>query len=181
METKGDTKNTWHKLTEDNALRKQNIIDELKFAKILYLADVLEDISVELGQRMHSHHDICKSIDGIVNDLRDTVKNDLSDPMLEQQKFEIKQLEKTYKADMTMVPLDHREDYEKEIRKGVEDDLLGFIKKNKLIRVRRLKDEYNFPMFVASLIVGIEKDADIPRQEPGITFLDKLAKNIDKE
>lgn len=153
----------------------------MKFAKILYLADVLEDISIELGQRMHSNDDIRKSIDGIVNDLRNTVRNNPPDPMLVQQKFEIKQLEKTYKADMTMVPLDHREDYEKAIRKGVEDDLLGFIKKNKLIRVRRLKDEYNFPMFVASLIVAIEKDADIPRREPETTFVDKLIKYIDEE
>lgn len=180
METKGDTKNTWHKLTEDNALRKQNMIDELKFAKILYLADVLEDISVELGQRMHSHHDICKSIDGIVNDLRDTVKNNQPDPMLVQQKVVIKRLETKHMADM-MVPLDRREEYEKIISDCVENELLGFIKKNKLIRVRRLEDEHNIPMFVASLIVAIEKDADIPRREPGITFLDKLAKNIDEK
>ena len=152
---------------------------KMKFAKILYLADVLEDISIELGQRMHSHHDICKSIDGIVKDLRDTVKNDQPDPMLEQQKFEIKRLEKTYKANRE-VPLCHREEYEKIIRNGVEDELLGFIKKNKLIRVRRLEGEHNIPRFVASLIIGIEKDADIPRQEPEITFLDKLIKYLDE-
>lgn len=166
--------------SEHNAFINKITIYEMKFAKILYLADVLEDISIELGQRMHSHHDICKSIDGILNDLRDTVKNDLSDPMLEQQKFEIKRLEKTYKADM-MVPLDQREEYEKIISDGVENELLGFIKGNKLIRVHRLEDEHNIPIFVASLIVGIEKDADIPRQEPEITFVDKLAKYIDEK
>lgn len=137
----------------------------MKFAKIkiLYLADVLEDISIELGQRMHSHHDICKSIDGIVKDLRDTVKNDQPDPMLEQQKVEIKRLEKTRLVDMMLVPTDKREEFEKHIRNGMEEELLGFIKKNKLIRVRRLEGEHNIPRFVASLIIGIEKDADIPR------------------
>lgn len=165
--------------SEFNVLRKQIMIDELKFAKILYLADVLEDISIELGQRMHSHHDICKSIDGIVNDLRNTVNND-TDPMLGQQEVVIKRLEIKHRTDM-MVPLDQREEYEKIIRDGVENELLGFIKKNKLIRVRRLEDEHNIPIFVATLIVAIEKYADIPSREPEITFLDKLAKNIDKE
>lgn len=165
---------------EYNAHEKQSLIDKIKFAKILYLADVLEDISIELGQRMHSHHDICKSIDGIVKDLRDTM-NDRPNPMLEQQKLEIKRLEKIHKANMMMVPLDHQEEYEKIIRNGVVNDLLDFIKKNKLIRVRRLEGENNIQKFVASLIVGIENYDDIPRREPGITFLDKQAKYIDEE
>lgn len=159
------------------------MIDQMKYAKILYLADVLEDISIELGKRMHRHDDIRKSIDGIVNDLRDTVKNDKPDPMLEQQEVEIKRLEIKHKVDMMSVPTDIREEFAKNFCKGVEDDLLYFIKKNKLIRVRRLDGEHNIPTstFVASLIVVIEKDAEIPRREPEITFMDKLVKYIDEE
>ena len=141
---------------EYNAHGKQSLIDKMKFAKILYLADVLEDISIEFGQRMHSHHDICERIDGIVKDLRDTM-NDRPNPMLEQQKLEIKRLEKMHKADMMMVPLDHQEEYEKKViqeivfvpiddaiklMEQVQDDGVGLLIKQRELPILKLAKEY---------------------------------------
>ena len=153
------------------------LIDQMKYAKLLYLADVLEDISEELGRRMHSHLDIRKGLDDIVKDIRDTVKEGTEYNPMEEEKIKIVRLETTYKASM-FVPIEEREEYEASIRHRVEGDIISKIKIDKIVRVRSIVDEHNIPTFTASLIVGIEKDADIPREEPMPSFVDRLVKHV---
>lgn len=159
------------------------LIDQIKYAKILYLADVLEDISEELYKRRQNMSDICRSIDSIVRDLRDTLTDKGgANPMIKEDRIQIKRLEMRRKLDVLMyAPIGDRESYEQNVRLQMEGELLHHIKDSKLIRVRKNMDDTGIPTFTASLIVGIEKDADIPRQEPQITFMDKLAKFLDEE
>lgn len=154
------------------------LIDEMKYTKILYLADVLEDIQEEMRKDWRMR-DYAKSINDIVKDLRLTIAENVPDNPMEIKKVEIRRLFHSQRMDF--VPLDERPFYEKAARRGVEDGLLHFIKKNKLIRVRKFMDDDNIPMFTASLIVGIENDADIPREEPLPTFVDNLAKRLEED
>ena len=156
------------------------LIDKMKYAKILYLTDVLEDISTELHKRHHDMSDLCKSIDGIVTDLRDTVAD--NSPMIKDDRIQIKRLEQRKRLDIPRyVPIGDIESYEKVVCQQMVEELLHYIKESKLIRVRKDMDDMGIPTFTASLIVGIENDAVIPSQEPQITFMDKLAKYIDEE
>lgn len=158
------------------------LIDQMKYAKILYLADVLEDISAELYNRRHDMSDLCKSIDGIVTELRYTVVSNVHAPKIKEERIQIKRLEQIRKVnEIRYVPIGDIEYYEQCVCQQMEEELLHHIKESKLIRVRKNKDDMGIPTFTASLIVGIEKDADIPRQEPQITFMDKLAKYLDEE
>ena len=158
------------------------MIDQMKYAKILYLADVLEDISEELYKRQHNIYDLCKSIGGIVTDLRDTVADNVHAPEIKEERIQIKRLELRRKLDFIMsVPIGDRESFVQHFHQQMEGELLHHIKESKLIRVHKNMDDMGIPTFTASLIVGIEKDEDIPRQEPQITFMDKLVKYIDEE
>lgn len=153
------------------------LIDQLKYAKILYLADVLEDIQNEMN-RDYRCHSYARSISDIVKDLRETVADTTPPNEMECEKIEIKRLETAYRADM-MVPIENREEYEASIRHRVEGDILAIIKSRKLIRVRRIDDDFNVPTFTASLIVGIEKQPYVPQEHP-MTPVDGFAKILDE-
>lgn len=158
------------------------LIDQMKYAKILYLADVLEDISAELQKRRHDMRDIWKSIDGIVTDLRDTVANNVpANQIIKEDRIQIKRLEVCRKLNSPPVSFRDIESFEQSFLQHMEEELLHHIKKSKLIRVRKNMDDMGVMTFTASMIVGIEKDADIPSQEPQITFLDKILKYIDED
>ena len=150
----------------------------MKYAKILYLADVLEDIQNEMNgdYRCHSY---AESISGIVKDLRETVAVTSMPNEMECEKIKIARLETAYKADM-MVPMECREEYEASIRHRVESDIIAQIKFDKLILIRRIEDDYNVPTFTASLIVGIEKQPYVPQEQP-TTPVDGLAKMLDEK
>lgn len=155
------------------------LIDQMKYAKILYLVNVLEDIQNEMDKDYRCHN-YARSINGIVKDLRETIAITAAPNEMECEKIEIKRIENSRKANAMDFPRSELRDIEFIHRCGVEDELLHFIKKNKLIRVIQHEDNNGIMTFTASLIVGIEKQPYVP-QEPLITPVDGWAKMLDEE
>ena len=154
------------------------LIDEMKYAKILYLADVLEDIQNEMN-RDYRCHGYADSINDIVKDLRETIAVTSMPNEMECEKLEIKQIENSQKVNVMDFPHSELEYVERLYSSGVEDELLHFIRKNKLIRTIRHKDDYGNMIFTASLIVGVEKQPYVPQEQP-MTPVDGLAKMLDE-
>jgi len=154
------------------------LIDQMKYAKILYLADVLEDIQNEMS-RDYRCHSYAESINGIVKDLRETIAGTSAPNEMECEKFEIKLLEHCRKANMMDFPRNELEQIKFLHTRAVEDELLQFIRKNKLIRVCKHEDDNGNMTFAASLIVGIEKQPYVPQEQP-LTPVDGLAKWMDE-
>lgn len=156
------------------------LVDQMKYAKILYLADVLEDIQNEMDKDIRCSKHYGKSIIDIVKNLRETIADTTPPGEMSCEQIEIKRLEHHHKFDMCGVKTSMLEDYERMVRDNVEHELLSDIKKSKLIRVRRQEEDEGWVIFTASLIVGVEKQHYVP-QEPKITFLDDLAKHLDEQ
>ena len=154
------------------------LIDQMKYAKILYLADVLEDIQNEMG-RDYRCHSYAESIRDIVKDPRETVAVTSMPNEMECEKIEIKRLEQSRVTFMMDFPQSKRETIERHLRLCTEDELLQFIRKNRLIRVRKDEDGCGNLTFTASLIVGIEKQPYVPEEQP-LTPVDGLAKLLDE-
>lgn len=129
-------------------------VTEAKFAKVLYLADVLEDIESEMRKDWHCRHYV-DSIKGLVKDLRDTMN--IGDCSV--RTFDIKRLETKRKLTdpYMMQGIASGREFEERVERDVQSELLSFIRANKLIRVRKHIDDSNVPTFTASLIVGIER------------------------
>lgn len=155
------------------------MIDQMKYAKILYLADILEDIQNEMDKDIRCSKHYGKSIIGIVKNLRETIADTTPPSEMACEQIEIKRLEHMQKYNMMDVPHSDIENFENLMCRHAEDELLHFIKKNKLIRVRKHEEDNGNAIFTASLIVGIEKQPYVP-QEPKVTFLDDLAKYLDE-
>lgn len=156
------------------------LVDQMKYAKILYLADVLEDIQNEMDKDIRCSKHYGKSIIDIVKNLRETIADTTPPSEMSCEQIEIKRLEHHHKLDMLGVKTSMLEDYERMVRNNVEHELLSDIKKSKLIRVRRQEEDEGWVIFTASLIVGVEKQHYVP-QDPKITFLDDLAKHLDEQ
>ena len=154
------------------------LIDQMKYAKILYLADVLEDIQNEMN-RDYRCHSYAESISGIVKDLRETVADTTPPGEMECEKIEIKRIENSRRIDVMDVPRSESLNVELLQHHMVEDELLHFIRKNKLIRVCKHEDDNGNMTFTASLIVGIEKQPYVPQEQP-LTPVDGLAKMLDE-
>lgn len=156
------------------------LIDQMKYAKILYLADVLEDIQNEMN-RDYRCHGYAESISGIVKGLRETVTVTSMPNEMECEKFEMKRLEYSHRVDILDVPRNEMSSYEYHTRRFVEDKLLNRIQKNNLVHVRKHEDYDNGTVtFTASLIVGIEKQPYVPQEQP-LTPVDGLAKMLDEK
>ena len=158
------------------------MIDYMKEAKILYLADVLEDIAKEMERDFHNRP-FCKSINDIVKELRDTlVLTTPIDPAnMREERIQIKRIENRHMmAPVPGIPDSEMPRYEGCSRREAISDLLDYIRKENLIRVRKDKTEQGCTILTASLIVGIEQEPDIPRIEEQITFVDSLAKYLDE-
>ena len=151
----------------------------MKYAKILYLADVLEDIQNEMHKDYRCSNHYCESIIGIVKDLRKTIADTSMPNEMECEKVEIKRLENSRKANMMDFPRSELEQIKFLHTRAVEDELLHFIRKNKLIRVCKHEDDNGNMTFTASLIVGIEKQPYVPKEQP-LTPVDGLAKILDE-
>lgn len=151
----------------------------MKYAKILYLADVLEDIQNEMN-RDYRCHNYAESISDIVKSLRETIAVTDAQGEMKCENFEIRRMECSRKICVLDAPIVGRDDMEKYIRRDVENSLLHEIADKKLIDVRRHEDRYNNMLtFTASLIVGVSKQPYVP-QEPMPTFVDNLAKYLEE-
>lgn len=151
----------------------------MKYAKILYLADVLEDIQNEMHRDCRCHRSYTESIGGIVKDLRETVASTSAPNEMECEKIEIRRLEHSCKIDVMEFPRSELEYIERIYRCRAEGDLLRDIAKKKLIHVRNHEDNHGNMIFTASLIVGIEKQPYVPPEQP-LTPVDGLAKILDE-
>lgn len=152
----------------------------MKYAKILYLADVLEDIQNEMHKDHRCHNHYCESIIGIVKDLRETIAVTSAPNEMECEKIEIKRIENSRNVNVMDFPRSELEQIEFLHTRAVEDELLHFIRKNKLIRVcKNEPDDNGNIIFTASLIVGIEKQPYVPQEQP-MTPVDGLAKMLDE-
>jgi len=154
------------------------LIDQMKFAKILYLADVLEDIQNEMRKDWHCRN-YADNITGIVKDLRETIAATNPHGEMVCEQIEIKRLDQKHKFSTLDVPPGELDNYEKMVRNHVEGELLRYIRKNHLIRVRKQEEDNCDVIFTASLIVGVEKQPYVP-EEPKVTFMDDLAKYLDE-
>lgn len=155
------------------------MIDYMKEVKILYLADVLEDIAKEMERDFHNRP-FCKSINDIVKGLRDTLAlTTPTDPaFMREERIQIKRIEKRrILPEEKYVSADAIPLYYKYARESIVGDLLHYIREEKLIRVRKDKSEQGDTVFTASLIVGIEKEPDIPKM---VTFYDILARHLEE-
>ena len=150
----------------------------MKYAKILYLADVLEDIQNEMN-RDYRCHSYAESINDIVKDLRETVAVTSMPNEMECEKIEVKRIENSRRIDVMDFPRSESLNVELLQHRMVEDELLDYIRKNKLIRVRRQDDGYRHITYTASLIVGIEKQPYVPQEQP-MTPVDGMAKMLDE-
>lgn len=115
------------------------MIDYMKEAKILYLADVLEDIAKEMERDFHNCP-FCKSINDVVKELRDTLA--LTTPTdsanMREERIQIKRIEKRYMMPpLPGIPDSEMPRYEDRIRRVIISELLDYIRKENLIRVRR--------------------------------------------
>ena len=155
------------------------VIDQMKYAKILYLADVLEDIQNEMN-RDYRCHNYAESISDIVKRLRETIAVTDAQGEMKYEDFEIRRMECSRKICVLDVPIGERDDMEKHIRRDVEDVLLHEIAEKKLVDVRRHEDrDNNMLIFTASLIVGVGKQPYVPQETPP-TFVDNLAKYLEE-
>lgn len=154
------------------------MIDQMKYAKILYLADVLEDIQNEMN-RDYRCHSYAESISGIVKNLRETIAVTSMPNETECEKIEIKRIENRRRIDVMDFPRSEFLNVELLQHRMVEDELLDYIRKNKLIRVRMQDDGNRYITYTASLIVGIEEQPYVPQEQP-LTPVDGLAKMLDE-
>lgn len=155
------------------------MIDQMKYAKILYLADVLEDIQNDMS-RDYRCHNYAESVSDIVKRLRETIAVTDAQGEMKYEDFEIRRMECSRKICVLDVSIGEIDDMEKHIRRDVENGLLHEIAEKKLIDVCRHEDrDNNMLIFTASLIVGISKQPYVP-QEPMPTLVDNLAKYLEE-
>lgn len=154
------------------------LIDQMKYAKILYLADVLEDIQNEMN-RDYRCHSYAESISGIVKDLRETIAVTSMPNEMECEKIEIRRIENSRRIDVMDFPRSESLNVERLQHRMIEDELLDYIRKNRLIRVRQQDDGCRYITYTASLIVGIEKQPYVSPEQP-MTPVDGLAKMLDE-
>ena len=155
------------------------MIDQMKYAKILYLADVLEDIQNDMSRDYHCHN-YTGSISDIVKRLRETIAVTDAQGEMKYEDFEIRRMECSRKICMLDMPIREIDDMEKYIRRTVEESLLHEIAEKKMIDVRRHEErENNMLIFTASLIVGISKQPYVSQETP-LTFVDDLAKYLEE-
>ena len=155
------------------------MIDQMKYAKILYLADVLEDILNDMS-RDYRCHNYAESISDIVKRLRETIAATDAQGEMKCEDFEIRRMECSRKICVLDVPIGGIDNMEKYIRRDVEEKLLYEIAEKKLVDVRRHEDrDNNMLIFTASLIVGVSKQPHVPQETPP-TFVDNLAKYLEE-
>ena len=119
-----------------------------------------------------------RSIQSLLAINADTARLADSGEEMECEEIEIKRIENSRRIDVMNFP---RSESLNELlhHRMAEDGLLDYIRKNKLIRVRRQDDGNRYITYTASLIVGIEKQPYVPQEQP-MTPVDGLAKILDE-
>ena len=153
---------------------QMKVIEKMKYAKILCIADYLEDMLNET----HIDSRCRDNIKGVVKELRKTVT---SSPIeMKDDRIEIKRIDCRYRATMIGIPPNELDYMESLHCHTVEKDLLNYIRSNHLIRINKQKENDGDITFTASLIVVIDKQPYV-LQEPMITPCDNILKSMDEK
>ena len=128
----------------------------MKEAKLRYLADVMGDYAKWLRDTSSDQY-IADHIDEWASTIREVI--DMSDGHFVIEKtLDIRRLETKMKLSSPYFLQGHpicKEENEENAKRAVEDNLLHYIRKNKLIEVKMEDDGHGIPVASASLYVGI--------------------------
>lgn len=153
---------------------QMKVIEKMKYAKILRIADFLEDMLNET----HIDSRCRDNIKGVVKELRGTVTSSPNE--MKDDKIEIKRIEKRLRATMIGIPPNELNYMEYLHSHTVGKELLDEIRSNHLIRINKQKENDGDITFTASLIVVIDKQPYVP-QEPMITPCDNILKSMNEK
>lgn len=133
-----------------------NVLQEMKEAKLRYLADVMGDYAKWLRDTSNDQY-IADHIDEWASTIREVI--DMSDGHFVIEKtLDIRRLENKMKLSSPYFLQGHptcKDENEENAKRAVEDNLLHYIRKNKLIEVKMEDDGHGIPVASASLYVGI--------------------------
>ena len=133
-----------------------NVLQEMKEAKLIYLADVMGDYAKWLSETSSDQH-IADNIAEWASTIREVLTMTDGHFVIEKT-LDIRRLEDKMKVPTELYykgAPDYRHANLEAARRAVEDNLLHYIKKNKLIEVKVEDDGHGIPIASASLYVGI--------------------------
>ena len=144
-----------------------NVLQEMKEAKLSYLADVMSDYAKWLSETSSDQH-IADRINEWANTIREVI--DINDGHFAIEKaLDIRRLEEK----MIVPPRfyfqdspDYRPETLETAKRAVEDHLLYYIRKNKLIEVKVENNDHGIPIASASLYVGIRPQIHLKQNDP---------------
>lgn len=128
----------------------------MKEAKLSYLADVMSDYAKWLSETSSDQH-IADNIAEWASTIREVLTMTDGHFVIEKT-LDIRRLENKMKVPTELYykgDPDYRHANLEAARRAVEDNLLHYIKKNKLIEVKMEDDGHGIPIASASLYVGI--------------------------
>ena len=133
-----------------------NVLQEMKEAKLRYLANVMSDYAKWLSETSSDLH-VANRIDEYAKTIRDVI--DMNDGHFVIEKtLDIRRLENKMKLSSPYLLQGFptcKDENEENAKRAVEDNLLHYIRKNKLIEVKVEDDDHGIPVASASLYVGI--------------------------
>ena len=137
-----------------------NVVEEMKEAKLRYLADVMGRYAKYICETSSNQH-IADRIDEFAKTILDVVNMGDGHFVIEKT-LDIRKLENKMKIQAQLyyqgIP-DYRHENLENAKRAVEDNLLHFIRKNKLIDIKVEDDGHGIPIVTASLYVGIRPQA----------------------
>lgn len=139
----------------------------MKEAKLSYLADVMSDYAKWLSETSGDQY-IAENIAGYAKTIREVLTMTDGHFVIEKT-LDIRRLENKMKVPTELYykgDPDYRHANLEAARRAVEDNLLHYIKKNKLIEVKMEDDGHGIPIASASLYVGIRPNIHLQQNTP---------------
>lgn len=143
------------------------VLQEMKEAKLSYLADVMSDYAKWLSETSGDQH-IADNIAEWASTIREVLTMTDGHFVIEKT-LDIRRLENKMKVPTELYykgDPDYRHANLEAARRAVEDNLLHYIKKNKLIEVKMEDDGHGIPIASASLYVGIRPNIHLQQNSP---------------
>jgi hypothetical protein len=141
-----------------------NVLQEMKEAKLSYLADVMSDYAKWLSETSSDQH-IADNIAEWASTIREVLTMTDGHFVIEKT-LDIRRLENKMKLSVPFfcqgIP-NYQDENLESAKRVVEDNLLHYIKKNKLIEVKVGDDGHGIPIASASLYVGIRPQIHLPQ------------------
>ena len=143
------------------------VLQEMKEAKLSYLADVMSDYAKWLSETSGDQY-IAENIAEWASTIREVLTMTDGHFVIEKT-LDIRRLEDKMKVPTELYykgDPDYRHANLEAARRAVEDNLLHYIKKNKLIEVKMEDDGHGIPIASASLYVGIRPNIHLQQNTP---------------